>query len=80
MLFLLPFRHRQPEKWWSNATKEDYTAEFEGQRSILSQFANVPMSEVKGMRVPFLKPGWNAQYDMMTETGFLYDSSLVGKL
>ncbi|OQV16217.1 hypothetical protein BV898_09701 [Hypsibius exemplaris] len=69
--------HRQPEKWWSNATKEEYTAEFEGERSILSQFANIPMSEVKGMRVPFLRPGWNAQYDMMTESGFLYDSSLV---
>ncbi|GAV02036.1 hypothetical protein RvY_12649 [Ramazzottius varieornatus] len=69
--------HRQPEKWWSNASKDEYTAEFEGQRSILSQFANIPMSEVKGLRVPFLRPGWNAQFDMMTESGFLYDASLV---
>ena len=71
--------HRQPETYWSNASKEEYTTEFEGMRSILSQFANIPMSEVKGIRVPFLRPGWNAQFDMMTESGFLYDASIVGK-
>lgn len=29
------------------------------------------------MRVPFLKVGWNRQFLMMKEFGFLYDSSIV---
>lgn len=30
-----------------------------------------------GMRVPFLRVGWNRQFLMMKEFGFLYDSSMV---
>lgn len=69
--------HRQPEKWWQNATVEELRDEFEGERVILSRFANIPMSEIKGIRVPFLQVGWNNQFYMMRESGFLYDSSMV---
>lgn len=31
----------------------------------------------QGLRVPFLKLGWNRQYLMMKEFGFVYDSSIV---
>lgn len=32
---------------------------------------------IQGLRVPFLKIGWNRQYLMMKEFGFVYDSSIV---
>lgn len=35
------------------------------------------MEEIRGMRVPFLRVGWNRQFLMMKEFGFVYDSSMV---
>ncbi|CAO1384653.1 unnamed protein product [Diamesa hyperborea] len=70
--------HRGPEEWWSkNATIEDYFDEFVGQANIINKFGNVRMEELRGMRVPFLKPGWNRQFLMMREFGFIYDSTIV---
>lgn len=70
--------HRGPEFWWrDNATIEDYFDEFVGQANIINKFANVRMEEIRGIRVPFLKVGWNRQFLMMKEFGFVYDSSIV---
>lgn len=35
------------------------------------------MEDLRGMRVPFLRVGWNRQFLMMKEFGFVYDSSMV---
>lgn len=32
---------------------------------------------VAGVRAPFLQVGWNRQFLMMSEFGFVYDSSIV---
>ncbi|KAL1495026.1 hypothetical protein ABEB36_010512 [Hypothenemus hampei] len=70
--------HRLPEEWWSeNATVEDWFDEMVGQANILHQFSNVRLSDLKGLRVPYLRIGWNRQYLMMKEFGFHYDSSIV---
>lgn len=70
--------HRGPEEWWSkNATVEDYFDEFVGQANIINRFGNVRMEELRGLRVPFLRVGWNRQFLMMKEFGFVYDSSMV---
>lgn len=70
--------HRLPEEWWSrNATIEDWFDEFVGQANIINRFANVRMEELRGLRVPFLRVGWNRQFLMMKEFGFVYDSSIV---
>uniref|UniRef100_A0A1I8NR29 Chitin-binding type-2 domain-containing protein n=1 Tax=Stomoxys calcitrans TaxID=35570 RepID=A0A1I8NR29_STOCA len=70
--------HRGPEMWWShNATIEDWFDEMVGQANILNRFASVRMEEIRGMRVPFLRVGWNRQFLMMKEFGFAYDSSMV---
>ena len=67
-----------PETWWrDNATIEDYFDEFVGQANIINKFANVRMEDLRGLRVPFLKVGWNRQFLMMKEFGFAYDSSIV---
>ncbi|XP_055638342.1 chitin deacetylase 1 [Toxorhynchites rutilus septentrionalis] len=70
--------HRGPEEWWSrNATIEDWFDEMVGQANIINRFSNVRMEELRGMRVPFLRVGWNRQFLMMKEFGFVYDSSMV---
>ncbi|KAK4874771.1 hypothetical protein RN001_014131 [Aquatica leii] len=70
--------HRGPEDWWSyNATIENWFDEMVGEANILNKFAKVRLGEIRGMRVPFLKVGWNKQFLMMKEFGFVYDSSIV---
>ncbi|XP_066258996.1 chitin deacetylase 1 [Euwallacea similis] len=70
--------HRLPEEWWAeNATIEDWFDEMVGQANILHKFSKIRLSDIKGLRVPFLRIGWNRQYLMMKEFGFLYDSSVV---
>lgn len=48
-----------------------------GQANIINKFANVRMEDLRGMRVPFLRVGWNRQFLMMKEFGFVYDSSMI---
>ena len=48
-----------------------------GEANILNRFSNIPMEEIHGLRAPFLEIGWNRQFLMMQEFGFLYDSSIV---
>ncbi|KAF5292234.1 hypothetical protein FQA39_LY14049 [Lamprigera yunnana] len=70
--------HRGPEDWWThNATVEDWFDEMVGEANILNQFSKVRLKEIRGIRVPFLKVGWNKQFLMMKEFGFVYDSSIV---
>lgn len=70
--------HKQPELWWTyNATIEDWFDEFAGMANIINRFAGIPLDELRGVRVPFLRVGWNTQFIMMKEFGFLYDSSMV---
>ncbi|OXU32100.1 hypothetical protein TSAR_002941, partial [Trichomalopsis sarcophagae] len=70
--------HRGPEDWWmKNATLEDWFDEMVGEANIINRFAGVRMEDMKGLRVPFLRVGWNRQFLMMQEFGFVYDSSIV---
>lgn len=79
ILFYVTFsRHREPEQWWSkNATIEDWFDEMVGQANIINKFASVRMEDLRGVRVPFLRVGWNRQFLMMKEFGFVYDASMV---
>ncbi|CAB4064897.1 unnamed protein product [Lepeophtheirus salmonis] len=73
--------HRSPESWWEkNATIEDWFDEMVGQANIINKFGGVPMEKIRGVRVPFLKVGWNRQFLMMQEFGFVYDSSIPAPL
>lgn len=73
--------HRTPESWWDhNATIEDWFDEMVGQANIINRFGGVKMEDIRGVRVPFLKPGWNRQFLMMKEFGFVYDASIPAPL
>lgn len=74
--FLFNLSHREPEQWWSkNATIEDWFDEMVGQANIINKFSSVRMEDLRGVRVPFLRVGWNRQFLMMKEFGFVYDAS-----
>ncbi|KAF4521597.1 hypothetical protein B566_EDAN001317 [Ephemera danica] len=55
---------------------EEWVGEMIGMREILRHFANVSRSDVVGMRAPYLKPGRNAQFEVMEDFGYVYDSSI----
>ena len=76
MLKFLPCR--SPESWWDrNATIEDWFDEMVGQANIINRFGGVKMEDIRGVRVPFLKPGWNRQFLMMKVIyGNIYNLSL----
>ncbi|XP_063386542.1 chitin deacetylase 1 [Cydia fagiglandana] len=70
--------NRGPEEWWSkNATVEDWFDEMVGQANIINRFAKVRMEDFRGLRVPHLSLGWNRQFLMMQEFGFVYDATAV---
>ncbi|XP_045477625.1 chitin deacetylase 1 [Harmonia axyridis] len=70
--------HRGPEDWWSNnATIEDWFDEMVGEANILNKFSKIRLEDIRGLRAPFLKVGWNRQFLMMKEFGFEYDSSVI---
>lgn len=45
---------------------EEWVGEMVGMREILNHFSNISKSEVVGMRAPFLKPGRNTQYKVIS--------------
>ena len=47
--------------------------EMVGQRELLSAFAGVSVSDIRGLRAPFLAIGGDAMFDMMYESNFTYD-------
>ncbi|CAK1587046.1 unnamed protein product [Parnassius mnemosyne] len=72
---------RGPEEWWSkNATVEDWFDEMVGQANIINRFGKVWMEDFRGLRVPYLSVGWNRQFLMMQEFGFVYDATIVAPL
>ncbi|XP_012941026.1 chitin deacetylase 7 [Aplysia californica] len=69
--------HRFPIQWWTNASIQELTTEFSGQRDKLVQEAGVPHEAVKGIRVPFLMASKDRVAKMIQRSGFKYDSSLA---
>ncbi|KAF2355320.1 Low-density lipoprotein (LDL) receptor class A repeat [Trinorchestia longiramus] len=64
-------------RYWSTLSAEEYEAEFDGGRLIAETFANISQGDIVGMRVPLGRVGGNSQFQMMTDWGFYYDSSLA---
>ncbi len=44
---------------------EDWFDEFAGMANIINRFAGIPLDELRGTRVPFLRVGWNTQFIMV---------------
>ncbi|XP_013387425.1 uncharacterized protein LOC106156633 [Lingula anatina] len=69
--------HRTPTTWWKDASYEDLKEEISGQRDNIHTEAHIPISAVRGVRVPFLQQAGDIFFRMMKDQNFLFDSSLV---
>ncbi|CAB3369415.1 Hypothetical predicted protein [Cloeon dipterum] len=76
--------HTSSPDYWTQATPDDLAKEFNDQRDMIAHFANIPASEISGLRTPFLLLGGDSTFQMITNNNFLYDcswptQSFVGK-
>ncbi|GFS10664.1 polysaccharide deacetylase-like protein [Elysia marginata] len=69
--------HRSPTTWWAHAGYDNWNEEVVGMRERLHRSAEIPIDEIVGMRAPFLQIGGDAQYAMLAENNFRYDTSMV---
>ncbi|XP_063697350.1 chitin deacetylase 8-like [Culicoides brevitarsis] len=67
--------HSITHSHFGNSDLNEMIAEFVGQRKIVSQFADIPESEMVGIRMPFLQLAGDHQYEMLSKYGFEYDFS-----
>ncbi|XP_055707047.1 chitin deacetylase 1 [Phlebotomus papatasi] len=72
--------HNDDERFWSNATVDDWAKEMAGMRIIIEKYANITDNSVVGVRAPYLRVGGNNQFTMMEEQAFLYDSTITAPL
>jgi len=72
--------HDNDEDYWTFGSKETWTKEMSGGRSILEKFGRLPVGEVLGVRAPLLRLGGNNMFSALEESEFLYDSSMVAPL
>ena len=72
--------HNDDERFWSDATVDDWAKEMAGMRIIAEKFANLTDNSVVGVRAPYLRVGGNNQFTMMEEQAFLYDSTITAAL
>ncbi|KAK8375122.1 hypothetical protein O3P69_011333 [Scylla paramamosain] len=56
--------------------EEAWTGEMVTMREILTKFAGVRTEDLKGQRGPHLKPGREAQYEVLSAYGFTWDSTI----
>jgi len=66
--------------YWTEGSYDTWLAEMAGSRLIIEQFANITDGTVVGIRAPQLLVGGNAQFQMMEDQFFAYDSSIVAPL
>lgn len=66
------FRHSFGEQF----SQKKWTREVAGQREILAAYGGVKLSDVRGMRAPFLSVGGNKMFKMLHDSNFTYDSSM----
>lgn len=63
-------------KGLESASYETWAQEMIGMKEILNKFSNITGEDIIGMRAPYLKPGRNAQYEVLQDFGFVWDSSV----
>ncbi|KAJ3650694.1 hypothetical protein Zmor_016776 [Zophobas morio] len=63
------------ELYWATASVDTLIQEFEGQRTIISHFANIPKEDIVGVRTPQLQLQGDVSISSYVASGFEYDSS-----
>ncbi|XP_037712329.1 uncharacterized protein LOC119548810 isoform X7 [Drosophila subpulchrella] len=68
--------HTVSHSFGEQFSQKKWTREISGQREILAAYGGVKLSDVRGMRAPFLSVGGNKMYKMLYDSNFTYDSSM----
>ncbi|XP_063913716.1 chitin deacetylase 8-like [Zophobas morio] len=66
-------------QYWSEATEETLVKEFQGQRTIISTFANIPIDDIIGARTPQLQLQGDVSINAYITSGLQYDSSWTSR-
>jgi len=64
------------EKGLESQGYDRWSQEMVGMREIIGKFSNISGEDIIGMRAPYLKPGRNAQYEVLQDFNFVWDSSV----
>ncbi|KAK0181951.1 hypothetical protein PV327_000128 [Microctonus hyperodae] len=64
------------EGYWRDINLTTFKAEFDGLRKMIINFAGIPKSEIRGIRLPFLQTSGNVSFQGIQELGLNYDTSL----
>jgi hypothetical protein len=67
--------HQTNTVYWTSLNETGWRAEFVDQREQLSTLANIPITDIKGMRAPFLQTGGNVMYKALSEGNFSWECS-----
>lgn len=66
-------------QYWANASVETLYQEIYGQRQILSKFANIPLDEIVGAKVPNLEMSGDTLFQAYQQSGIQYDNSWTAR-
>lgn len=67
--------HNASTDYWKQISVKGLTDEFAGERDLVAHFGNVPIEEVKGIRLPFLQMSGDSSFEMLNNEKLLYDCS-----
>ncbi|XP_067122448.1 chitin deacetylase 7-like [Centruroides vittatus] len=68
--------HEASTDMWKSANYNRWKKEMVGMRDILSKFALIDSSKIKGHRAPFLQTAGDVTFEMLNREGFDYDSTM----
>lgn len=67
--------HQTPTDYWKSLGVEEHKKQFADQIDLINEFAKIPKSEIKGMRLPFLQLSGDNSFKMIEQTSLSYDCS-----
>ncbi|GJQ83035.1 hypothetical protein Trydic_g15849 [Trypoxylus dichotomus] len=63
--------------YWRTADEDTLTDEFAGQKTIISRFANIPESDIRGARVPNFELAGDVLFRAYSRAGVEYDATIT---
>lgn len=66
-------------EYWATASVETLVQEFDGQRTIISTFANIPSESIVGVRIPNYQMNGDDTFNALEESKFIYDNSWASR-
>ncbi|KAI4466003.1 chitin deacetylase-like 9 isoform a [Holotrichia oblita] len=65
--------------YWKEVSVDTLVEEFYGQRQIISRFANIPIEDIIGAKVPHLEMLGNDLFEAYVESGIEYDNTWTAR-